>query len=67
MSALFRVALLAVTVLGSAPMAPVSLKIADTAPDFTLRDQNNHLVRLGDFRAKRAVVLAFYIKAFTSG
>ena len=48
-------------------MAPVSLKIADTAPDFTLRDQNNHLVRLGDFRAKRAVVLAFYIKAFTSG
>jgi peroxiredoxin len=44
-----------------------SLKIGDTAPDFTLTDQNGTPVKLSDFRGKKNVVLAFYIKAFTSG
>ena len=37
------------------------------APDFSLPDQNGATVRLSDFRGKKNVVLAFYIKAFTSG
>ena len=49
------------------PMAKASLKVGDAAPDFALPDQNGATVRLSDFRGKKSVVLAFYIKAFTSG
>ena len=49
----------------SARKAP--LRIGDKAPDFTLTDQNGGQVQLSDFRGKKNVVLAFYIKAFTSG
>jgi mycoredoxin-dependent peroxiredoxin len=35
------------------------------APDFELRDQNNQVVRLADFRGARAVLLVFYPFAFT--
>jgi cytochrome oxidase Cu insertion factor (SCO1/SenC/PrrC family) len=38
-----------------------------TAPDFTLPDQNGQPVRLSEFRGKRNVVLAFYVKASTFG
>jgi peroxiredoxin Q/BCP len=44
-----------------------SPRAGDPAPDFALPDQNGATVRLSDFRAKKSVVLAFYIKAFTSG
>ena len=44
-----------------------TLKIGDTAPDFTLPDQDGKPVRLSSFGGKQKVVLAFYIKAFTSG
>ena len=47
--------------------ARAALKLGDTAPDFALPDQNGSTVRLSDFRGKKNVVLAFYIKAFTSG
>ncbi len=47
---------------GAAP-----LKVGDHAPDFALPDQTGSTVRLGDFRGKKAVVLAFYIKASTPG
>jgi cytochrome oxidase Cu insertion factor (SCO1/SenC/PrrC family) len=45
----------------------VALKPGDTAPDFTLTDQNGASVKMSDFRGKKNIVLAFYIKAFTSG
>ena len=48
-------------------MGKASLKPGDVAPDFTLPDQNGAAVRLSEFRGKKTVVLAFYIKAFTSG
>jgi peroxiredoxin len=48
-------------------MAKASLKPGDAAPDFALPDQNGATIRLSDFRGKKTVVLAFYIKAFTSG
>lgn len=43
------------------------IKVGDTAPDFTLRDQNGKEVKLSDFRGKKDVVLAFYVFAFTGG
>ena len=44
-----------------------TLKIGDTAPDFSLKDQDNKPVKLADFRGKENVVLAFFPLAFTSG
>lgn len=42
-------------------------KVGDTAPDFTLKDQNRQDVTLSSFHGKKNVVLAFYIFAFTGG
>jgi len=53
---------LATGVAGSGPPT-----VGQPAPDFTLNDQNGHSVRLSDFRGKKSVVLAFYIRAFTPG
>jgi len=47
--------------------AMATLKVGERAPDFALPDQTGQTVRLSDFRGKRSVVLAFYIKAFTGG
>ena len=49
-----------------APPEP-KFKVGDTAPDFTLLDQNRKEVKLSDFRGKKNVVLAFYVFAFTGG
>ena len=43
------------------------IKVGDTAPDFTLTDQNGNKVSLHDFKGKKNVALAFYIFAFTGG
>jgi peroxiredoxin Q/BCP len=43
------------------------LKVGDRAPDFALPDQNGKLVKFADFRGKKSVVLAFYIRASTPG
>ncbi len=52
-----------------APAAPpMTLKVGDEAPDFTLRDQTfRNQVSLHDFKGKKNVALAFYIFAFTGG
>lgn len=50
------------------PSAPqTQLKVGDRAPDFELTDTEGQKVRLGDFRGKKNVVLAFYVLAFTGG
>jgi cytochrome oxidase Cu insertion factor (SCO1/SenC/PrrC family) len=49
-----------------APPEP-NFKVGETAPDFTLLDQNRKEVKLSDFRGKKNVVLAFYVFAFTGG
>ena len=41
------------------------ISVGAQAPDFTLKDQNNQEVRLGDFRGRKAVLLVFYPLAFT--
>ena len=42
-------------------------RVGQPAPGFVLKDQNGRDVRLSDFRGKKSVVLAFYIRAFTPG
>jgi peroxiredoxin (alkyl hydroperoxide reductase subunit C) len=42
------------------------LPVGAQAPEFSLRDQNNEVVRLADFRGNKAVLLVFYPFAFTS-
>jgi peroxiredoxin Q/BCP len=63
---------LAIIFLGSIFLMPLlarasNLKIGDRAPDFSLPDQQGKLVKLEDFRGKRSVVLAFYLRASTPG
>jgi peroxiredoxin Q/BCP len=52
----------------SCTQAPaVELKPGDVAPDFALPGSDGRTHRLSDERGKRAVVLAWFPKAFTSG
>jgi cytochrome oxidase Cu insertion factor (SCO1/SenC/PrrC family) len=48
-------------------VAHTSLKVGDTAPDFTLMDNKWKQIHLSDYRGKKNVVLAFYVLAFTEG
>jgi peroxiredoxin Q/BCP len=61
--------MLALATLGAcaAPPAAAELKVGDMAPDFTLQASDGKTYRLADFKGKRAVVLAWFPKAFTSG
>ena len=43
------------------------LKVGDPAPDFTLRATDGKTYKLSDFKAKKNVVLAIYVLAFTGG
>ncbi len=36
------------------------IKVGDTAPDFTLKDQDQKEVKLSEYRGKKNLVLAFY-------
>ncbi len=48
-------------------MAKISLKVGDTAPDFTLLSDQWKPVKLSDYRGKKNVLLAVYVLAFTGG
>lgn len=52
---------------GATPVLASDLKAGDLAPDFTLPGSDGQTYRLSDFRGKRAVVLAWFPKAFTGG
>jgi peroxiredoxin Q/BCP len=43
------------------------LKVGDQAPDFSLPASDGKTYKLSDFKGKKAVVLAWFPKAFTSG
>jgi AhpC/TSA family len=71
-----RIPALLAMALGAMPMfaqnAPpkTSLKIGDTAPDFTISGRMNTSgkdIKLSDFRGKKIVILAFFPAAFTGG
>jgi peroxiredoxin Q/BCP len=49
------------------PETPVELSPGDIAPDFTLPGSDGRSYRLSDFKGHRAVVLAWFPKAFTGG
>jgi thioredoxin-dependent peroxiredoxin len=51
----------------SAQAPAVMLKVGDPAPDFTLQASDGKTYSLADYRGKKAVVLAWFPKAFTAG
>ncbi len=61
------VAAMAVSVMAQAPAPAVELKVGDMAPDFTLQASDGKTYKLSDFRGKKAVVVAWFPKAFTQG
>ncbi len=62
-------ALALLLVAGALAQAPPSttLKVGDTAPDFTLPSTQGKPVQLSEYRGKKNVVLAFFPAAFTGG
>jgi len=44
-----------------------AIDVGDMAPDFSLQGTDGKTHRLADYRGKRAVVLAWFPKAFTGG
>jgi hypothetical protein len=48
-------------------IAKVSLKVGDTAPDFSLLSDQWKTVKLSDYHGKKNVLLAVYVLAFTGG
>ncbi len=51
-----------------AAAAPVAeLKVGDAAPDFSLPASDGNTYKLADFKGKKAVVIAWFPKAFTGG
>ena len=44
-----------------------TLKVGDTAPDFTLPSTEGGKVHLADYIGKSTIVLAFFPAAFTGG
>jgi thioredoxin-dependent peroxiredoxin len=67
MRALFALAVVAALAVGAKAQAPVELKVGDTAPDFTLQGTDGKTHKLSEYRGKKAVVLAWFPKAFTQG
>jgi thioredoxin-dependent peroxiredoxin len=53
---------------GSAAVAPAAeLQVGDKAPDFELAASDGKTYKLSDFKGKKAVVVAWFPKAFTGG
>jgi len=48
-------------------LAAEPLKPGDPAPDFELQGSDGKIYRLSDFKGKKAVVVAWFPKAFTGG
>ncbi len=48
-------------------MAATELKPSDPAPPFSLRGSDGRTYNLADFKGKQAVVLAWFVKAYSGG
>jgi thioredoxin-dependent peroxiredoxin len=53
--------------LSTSPASADDLKVGDKAPDFTLKGSDGKTYKLSDFKGKKAVVVAWFPKAFTGG
>jgi thioredoxin-dependent peroxiredoxin len=51
----------------NAQMPAAELKVGDQAPDFSLPASDGKTYKLSDFKGKKAVVVAWFPKAYTSG
>lgn len=66
LSVVLQIGLLLFVAMSADRVLPISaqrstpLKVGDTAPDFTLEDQNDQKVTLSESRGKSPVVLVFY-------
>lgn len=68
MRALFAMGLLAALSTGVMAQAPAAqLKVGDPAPNFKLQATDGKTYQLSDFKGKKAVVVAWFPKAFTQG
>ena len=48
-------------------LGAADLKVGDAAPDFSLAGSDGKTYKLTDYKGKRAVVIAWFPKAFTGG
>lgn len=64
---LLALAGLGVALSGGKSNAEDELKAGDRAPDFSLVGSDGKTYKLSEFKGKRAVVLAWFPKAFTGG
>jgi len=68
-SNLWAMCFLAAAGSGGGPPAAAAKRpeVGQAAPEFTVAATNGKTIKLGDFKGKRTVVLAFFPKAFTPG
>lgn len=66
MRALMAIGLAAALAVGVKAQS-TELKVGDTAPDFSLQASDGKTYKLSDFKGKKAVVVAWFPKAFTQG
>jgi thioredoxin-dependent peroxiredoxin len=58
---------LGIALVGGIASAAEELKVGDKAPDFELKGSDGKTYKLADFKGKKAVVIAWFPKAFTGG
>jgi peroxiredoxin Q/BCP len=59
---------LALVLIAAAPsVRAAELAVGDAAPDFTLQASDGKTYKLSDFKGKKAVVIAWFPRAFTQG
>jgi peroxiredoxin Q/BCP len=59
--------LMAALAVGVMAQTAAELKVGDPAPDFSLQASDGKTYKLSDFKGKKAVVVAWFPKAFTQG
>jgi thioredoxin-dependent peroxiredoxin len=67
MRALLTMGLMAALAVGVMAQNTAELKVGDPAPDFKLQATDGKTYQLSEFKGKKAVVIAWFPKAFTQG
>lgn len=67
MRAFSSLPVLAAVLVAGATASAADLNVGDKAPDFALAASDGKTYRLSDFKGKKAVVLAWFPRAFTQG